>query len=120
MKHVATGDRRREFDFLVATRSAQAAMMTLRPGAASDDQPSNEHPLCEQWLFVIAGTGEAVIGKRRGSPRRVALRENSLLVIERGELHQIKNTGRKALRTINLYVPPAYEKDLSPRPSAHR
>ncbi len=94
--------------------------MILQPGGTSDDELSNEHPQSEQWLFVISGAGEALIGKRRASLRRVALRENSLLVIERGELHQIKNTGRKVLRTVNLYVPPAYEKDLSPRRSARR
>jgi mannose-6-phosphate isomerase-like protein (cupin superfamily) len=94
--------------------------MVLQPGGASDDEQSNEHPRSEQWLFVISGTGEAIIGKRRASLRRVALRENSLLVIERGELHQIKNTGRQALRTINVYIPPAYEKDLRPRHSARR
>jgi hypothetical protein len=38
---------------------AQAAMMTLRPGQSSSDEPVNEHPRCEQWLFVIAGAGRA-------------------------------------------------------------
>jgi mannose-6-phosphate isomerase-like protein (cupin superfamily) len=107
MKHIKTGKSRGSFDVLFATRSAQAAMMTLRPGGASDDQPSNEHPECEQWLFVLAGKGEAVIGKGR-SARRVPITENSLVVIEKGELHQIKNLGRKLLRTLNVYVPPAY------------
>jgi mannose-6-phosphate isomerase-like protein (cupin superfamily) len=89
--------------------------MTLRPGASSDDEPSNEHPDCEQWLFVISGNGEAVIGKRRGALRRVPLTANSLLLIEKGELHQIKNLGRRAMVTINFYVPPAYDIDGEPR-----
>jgi len=115
MKHVKTGTKRGQFDLLAATRSAQAAKMTLRPGAASDSEPSNEHPRSEQWVFVISGTGEAIIGKRRDSLRRVVLRDNSLLLIEKGELHQIKNTGRRALVTINFYVPPAYDADGEPR-----
>lgn len=115
MRHIKTGLKRGQFDLLVATRGAQAAKMTLRPGAASDDEPSNEHPDCEQWLFVLSGSGEAVIGKRHGSLRRVALAENSLLLIEKGELHQIKNTGRRALVTINFYVPPAYKADGEPK-----
>ena len=49
-----------------STREMQAAMMTLRPGGTSDDEPSNEHRGSEQWLFVISGSGEARIGKRRG------------------------------------------------------
>jgi mannose-6-phosphate isomerase-like protein (cupin superfamily) len=115
MKHFKTGVKRGQFDLLVATREAQAAKMTLRPGATSDDEPSNEHPHCEQWLFVISGKGQALIGKRRGALRRVDLAANSLLVIEKGELHQIKNTGRRSLVTINMYVPPAYNDDGEPK-----
>ena len=114
MRHIKTGLKRGKFDLLVATKGAQAAKMTLRRGATSDDEPSNEHPACEQWLFVISGKGEAVIGKRSGSLRRVALTENSLLLIEKGELHQIKNTSRRSLVTINFYVPPAYNTDGEP------
>lgn len=114
MRHIKTGLKRREFDLLVATRGAQAAKMTLRPGATSDENASNEHPQSEQWLFVVSGNGEALIGKRRGALRRVRISRNSLLVIEKGELHQIKNTGRRALVTINVYIPPAYDADGEP------
>lgn len=114
MRHIKTGLKRGQFDLLVATSAAQAVKMTLRPGAASDDEPSNEHPKSEQWLFVISGSGAAIIGKRRGALRRVRLTPNSLLVIEKGELHQIKNTGRRALVTLNFYVPPAYDADGEP------
>lgn len=38
--------------------------MTLRPGAASDEDSGNEHAWAEQWLYVIAGTGSARIGGR--------------------------------------------------------
>jgi mannose-6-phosphate isomerase-like protein (cupin superfamily) len=110
MKHCATGTKRAEFALLMATRDCQAAAMTLRPGAASDERPSNEHPHSEQWLFVVSGTGEAVVGKKRGALRRVKLKKNSLVVIEKGELHQIRNTGR-----LNFYVPPAYDKQGEPR-----
>ena len=85
--------------------------MTLRPGAASDSQPSNEHPKSEQWLFVLSGSGEAIVHDRSGKVHRARLKANSLLVIERGELHQIKNTGRRSLSTLNFYVPPAYDSD---------
>lgn len=119
MKHVQTGKRRGAFEVLAATRSAQAAVMTLQPGATTDDQPSNEHPYSEQWLLVLSGRGQAVIGEGSTS-RRVSLRENSLLIIEKCELHQIKNTGRKLLQTLNLYVPPAYSADGTPRRPRNR
>ena len=105
MKHIKTGRRRSFFDVLISTRSAQAAMMVLQPGQSSGE-PQNEHPRSEQWLFVIAGAGKALVSKRR-----IAIRENSLLVIEKGEVHQITNSGRRPLVTINFYAPPAYRND---------
>ena len=93
------------FTVLHATRSAEAAMMTLRPGQSTSEKPENEHPRCEQWLFVVSGAGRAVVGNRR-----VALKPNSLLLVEKGEAHQITNTGRTPLVTLNLYAPPAYTK----------
>ena len=103
MKHFKTGAARGFFKVLGETRSAQAAMMVLQPGQATGEEPDNEHPRAEQWLFVVSGSGKALV-----KGRRVALRENSLLVIEKNEPHQITNTGRKPLVTLNLYVPPAY------------
>jgi mannose-6-phosphate isomerase-like protein (cupin superfamily) len=101
------------FDVLHATRAAQAAMMTLRPGQSSSDGPENEHPRAEQWLFVVKGSGRAIVGKNR-----VQLKANSLLLIEKGEAHQVTNTGRRAMVTLNLYVPPAYDDDGNVRPVA--
>jgi mannose-6-phosphate isomerase-like protein (cupin superfamily) len=117
MKHFKTGRSRAKFDVLGATRGTQAAMMTLQPGGTSDDEPSNEHPHSEQWVFVVSGTGVARIGKHRASLRSVKLAENSLLLIEKGELHQIIAAGRQPLRTINFYVPPAYDADGEPKES---
>ena len=59
MQHIKTGNRRGLFDVLAITKNAQAAMMTLRPGQSSSDEIENEHPRCEQWLFVITCTGRA-------------------------------------------------------------
>jgi mannose-6-phosphate isomerase-like protein (cupin superfamily) len=105
MRHVKTGPTRSMFTVLHATRDAEAAMMTLRPGQSTSDEPENEHPRCEQWLFVLSGAGRAVVGKRR-----VTIKPNALLLIEKGEPHQITNTGRTPLVTLNFYAPPAYTK----------
>ena len=56
------------------------------------------------WLFVLSGTGTAQVNKRR-----YRLRAGSLVLIERGDEHQVQNTGRARLRTLNIYVPPAYD-----------
>ena len=103
MKLIATGSKRSMFDVLHSTHNAQAAMMTLRPGQSTSDKPENEHPRCEQWLFVLRGSGRASVGRRR-----VPLKANALLLIEKGEAHRVTNTGRKPLVTLNFYAPPAY------------
>ena len=57
----------------------------------------------EEWLYVLSGNGTAIVNGHRRQ-----LRRGSLLLIERGETHEIRNTGRRVLRTLNFYVPPAY------------
>lgn len=90
------------FRVSIANRRAQAAEMVIEPGD-SEGGPDNRHRGADQWLFVVSGRGAATI-----NGRRVALREGSLVLIERGDTHEIRNTGRALLRTLNLYVPPAY------------
>jgi mannose-6-phosphate isomerase-like protein (cupin superfamily) len=114
----ATQQFRGGFDIVTASKLAQAVMMTLPAGRASDDEPSNEHPRCEQWLLVLGGSGVALSGSKTMNSRRIRLQPGSLLVIRRGESHQIKNTGRVPLRTMNFYVPPAYQASGEPKPSA--
>jgi mannose-6-phosphate isomerase-like protein (cupin superfamily) len=110
MKHVETKRlRKRAFQPLLATRTSQAATMTLRPGAESSESSGNEHGWAEQWLYVVAGTGAIRFGRRR-----VALREGSLVLIARRERHVVVNTGRTNLVTMNIYVPPAYGRDGEP------
>ena len=33
------------------------------------------------------------------------------MLIQRGDTHEIRNTGEGPLRTLNIYVPPAYTED---------
>ena len=106
MRHIKTGSHRGFFRVLASADSSQAAMMVLRPGQASSEEPENEHTHSEQWLFVLSGTGKARVGRRT-----VPLAANSLLLVEKGERHRIVNTGRRPMVTINFYAPPAYSKD---------
>lgn len=81
---------------------ALAAEMVIPPGG-SEGGPDNKHLKSDQWLFVVAGSGEAIVNRKRRS-----LKTNTLLLIERGEMHEIRNSGREPLRTLNFYVPPTY------------
>lgn len=100
--------------FRVAFRNsrAQAAEMVIAPGD-SEGGPKNRHRGADQWLFVVSGTGSARVNRRR-----YALRAGSLLLIESRDEHEIKATGRAPLRTLNLYVPPAYTKSGEELPAA--
>lgn len=82
---------------------AQAAEMVLAPGEA-EGGPRNEHKGADQWLFVVDGVGTATIEGRR---RR--LKAGMLLLVERKDRHEIRNTGTTLLRTLNVYVPPAFK-----------
>jgi mannose-6-phosphate isomerase-like protein (cupin superfamily) len=88
--------------------------MVLAPGDTSGEV-GNEHPRSEQWVHVLSGSGHARAGKGRA-----ALRRGTLLVIEKGEEHQLVNTGRAPLVTLNLYVPPAYTRSGEPKASGRK
>jgi mannose-6-phosphate isomerase-like protein (cupin superfamily) len=88
--------------------------MVLEPGGAEGDA-GNRHRGADQWLFVLSGTGSATVNGRRHR-----LTRGSLLFIERKEKHEIRNTGRAPLRTLNFYVPPAYRKDGNELPRGRR
>ena len=90
------------FHLVAGNARSQAAAMTLAPGDSTGG-PDNRHEQSDQWLYVLGGEGEAVI-----QDGRYALKPGVLILIERGETHEIRNTGTQPLQTLNFYVPPAY------------
>ena len=98
------------FSVALSNKRAQAATMVLAPGDC-EGGPDNRHRGSDQWLYVLAGRGRATVNGR-GQP----LRAGTLLLIERGSTHEIRNTGRTPLKTLNLYVPPAYTASGDPLP----
>jgi mannose-6-phosphate isomerase-like protein (cupin superfamily) len=99
----------RGFRVVISNRRAQAAQMVLAPGD-SEGSSENRHRGADQWLYVVNGTGVARLnGKRYG------LSAGTLLLIEEGDRHEIRNTGRTPLETLNFYAPPAYTPAGNPR-----
>jgi len=90
------------FRVVQGDRHSQAAQMTLASGAI-EGGPANRHKGADQWLYVVSGTGVAVV-----NGNTVDLRAGTLVLIQRGDRHEIRNTGDAPLRTLNVYVPPAY------------
>jgi mannose-6-phosphate isomerase-like protein (cupin superfamily) len=105
---------REGFRVIPGNRRAQAAEMVIAPGD-KEGGPGNRHRGADQWLFVVSGRGSAITAKGRH-----ALGPGSLLLIERGEKHEIRNTGRRLLRTLNFYAPPAYAKSGDPLPRGRK
>jgi mannose-6-phosphate isomerase-like protein (cupin superfamily) len=102
------------FKVVITNRRSQAAQMVIRPGDAEGDA-SNRHRGADQWLYVVEGRGVAIL-----NDKRVPLRRGSLLLIEQGDRHEIRNTGKDPLKTLNLYSPPAYTAAGNPRSAARR
>lgn len=92
----------------IGNRRAQVATMTIKPGDAEGD-PSNRHRGSDQWLYVLEGSCTSTI-----NDRKYRMTAGSVVLIERGDRHEIRNTGRVLLRTLNFYVPPAYSKNGEP------
>jgi mannose-6-phosphate isomerase-like protein (cupin superfamily) len=102
------------FSVVLSNRRAQATTMVLAPGDC-EGGPDNRHRGSDQWLYVVSGTGVAVLGGTRQT-----LRAGTLLLIERGVTHEIRNTGRTPLKTLNLYIPPAYASNGDPLPRGRK
>ena len=100
------------FNVILGNRFSQAAEMVL-PSGHAEGGPKNRHRGADQWLYVVAGTGIATV-----NGERCRLGEGSLLLIERGDEHEIRNDGDEPLRTLNFYVPPAYGKEGEELPPA--
>ena len=93
------------FRVSVGNKHSQGAVMVLAPGS-TEGGPKNRHHGSDQWLFVMEGNGAAII-----NGHRIALKQGTMVLIEKGDMHEIRNTGRSLLKTINFYLPPAYDGD---------
>jgi len=104
-KHLRFG---KGFRVAFNVRRAQVAEMVLAPGD-SEGSADNRHRGADQWLYVVSGSGVAIV-----EGARVPLKAGSLLVIERRERHEVRNTGRTLLKTLNFYSPPAFDRNGDP------
>jgi mannose-6-phosphate isomerase-like protein (cupin superfamily) len=88
--------------------------MVLEPGA-SEGGGENHHKGADQWLYVVSGKGVAIV-----NGKKAALLPKTLLLIERGENHEIRNTGSTQLCTVNIYLPKAYKKNGDTMPPGRK
>src|SRR5690242_15837548 len=99
------------FHVLIGDDHSQAATMVIEPNGC-EGGPDNMHKGADQWLYVASGRGEAKI-----NGHVYPLESGALVLIQRGDRHEIRNTGSAPMRTLNFYVPPAYTSEGEERPA---
>jgi len=113
MRH-ASLDFNEPFKVLFELRQVQAAVMCVAAGD-KEGGPDNRHRGADQWLYVVAGQGVALVG---GIEKPLA--PGDLLVIEQGEKHEIRNKSGEPLQLLTWYHPPAYTANGEPLPAGEK
>jgi mannose-6-phosphate isomerase-like protein (cupin superfamily) len=99
------------FRLSIANSRSQAAVMVLAAGG-KEGGSDNRHQGADQWLYVSEGTGVAII-----NGHRTPLKPGKIILIEAGDRHEVRNTGRSLLKTISVYLPPAYRDEDTELPA---
>src|SRR5262249_31674160 len=102
------------FRVVLGDGHSQAAQMTIAPGDA-EGGPDNGPRGAAEWLWGVGGGGVGM-----GEAERVGPGEGTLVLIQRGEPHEIQTTGREPLRTLNVSVPPAYTSEGEELPAGRK
>ena len=99
------------FRLSVANAKSQAAVMVLAVGG-KEGGSDNFHRGADQWLYVVEGSGVAII-----NGHKTRLKAGTIVLIEASDRHEIRNTGRTLLKTVSVYVPPAYRDEDNELPA---
>ncbi|MDB5335803.1 MAG: Cupin 2 conserved barrel domain protein [Planctomycetaceae bacterium] len=99
------------FRLAIGNDKSQAAEMVLASGD-TEGGPDNRHRGSDQWMLVAEGEGLAIV-----NGHSYELTAGVVMLIEAGDTHEIRATGDTPLKTLNIYVPPAYLDDNTPLPA---
>ena len=84
------------------TPTMQLVLMSLRPG---EEIGLERHKRTTQFIRVESGRGIAVV-----SGKQYKLEKDTAIMIPQNKLHNIVNTGRRALKLYTIYSPPEHPK----------
>jgi oxalate decarboxylase/phosphoglucose isomerase-like protein (cupin superfamily) len=83
--------------------TTRAPICSAQAGANREGLPHEERP-----LELSAGLSPI---------HKTALKAGTIVLIEAGDRHEIRNTGRSLLKTVSVYIPPAYRDEETELPA---
>jgi mannose-6-phosphate isomerase-like protein (cupin superfamily) len=90
------------FEVLQTTNRSQTAVMTLKPGASTGEEPES-HEDSQQVLLLIDGELLAEVDGERQN-----LKPGDIVIIPPKVKHKFTNKGKSPALTFNVYCPPEY------------
>ena len=91
-----------DFRRVIATGPhSQLVTMSIPP---KEDIGSETHPGTDQMLFIVGGTGKAVVNNES-----VEVKENDVVFVPAGSRHNLINIGHEDLRLFTVYAPPEHK-----------
>jgi len=90
------------FSVLQTSGKTQTALMTLKPGQSSGEEPE-AHEKSEQVLLVLEGE---VVAEIEGE--RKTMKTRDVVIIPPGTCHKFTNESKEPVVTFNTYSPPEY------------
>lgn len=78
----------------------QLVLMTLKPGEEIGEETHEDH---DQFFRIEAGSGEVRIDRVA-----TAIKDDDVVIVPAGALHNVVNTGSEPLKLYTLYGPPEH------------
>lgn len=63
-------------------------------------RPAHSHPLSEELIYIIHGSGKVMIEGEVGD-----VKEGSAVLFEQGKVHMLRNTGDQPMKVICFFAP---------------
>ncbi len=74
--------------------------VVIKPG--NTVKPAHAHPEMEELIYVTSGNGKVYID---GNVREI--RKGTAVLFEPGSIHMVRNDGKKDIKLICVFIPPA-------------
>ena len=84
----------------LVSEECTCCLLYMEPGSTA--KPPHSHYDCEEAIFVLEGEGEMLLEGNDSEE----VRQGSFLLMRKGQIHMLSNSGDKPLRAICFYTAP--------------